>query len=357
MNKKLFLIDLILILTFWPVSEIRADIAFDAAASGAGNNVRSLTISFTAGSLTDGIMVVQATLKSAKSVDSVTWQGEASTEFTQKHSVDDGVTKIEVWYDLAPTSGTGDVVIYFTAKTLALCGVSTYSGVNQTSPIHSDATNTGANSPATASTSVSASNTWGVGAARLNANRALTEDGNQIQLWDLSVGGHKGHGSRDETVGTGLQSMTWTFTGAANWCASVVFLTPGPVISVLVSNSTFSFGTQPLNTWLTPQTSVITNDGTLAENFIGRISQFTDGSNTWGISASANGADIIRAQWSTTSETGPWTDISAYDTDFTIATNVAVDGSVNFWFRIQTPTSTSSYNEHSSTLTVTAQEY
>lgn len=127
--------------------------------------------------------------------------------------------------------------------------------------------------------------------------------------------------------------------------------------SVSVSNSTFAFGTNPLNTWLTPQTSVITNNGTVAENFLGRISQLTDGSNTWEIDVSANGADTIRAQWSTTSGMGPWTDISEYNTDFTIATNVAVNGSVNFWFRIQTPTSTSSFNEHSSTLTVTAQEY
>ncbi|MDP3024812.1 MAG: two-component regulator propeller domain-containing protein [candidate division Zixibacteria bacterium] len=129
-----------------------------------------------------------------------------------------------------------------------------------------------------------------------------------------------------------------------------------PVLSVSVSNSTFSFGTNPLNSWMTPQTSVITNDGTVAENFVGRISQFTDGANTWGISSTANGNNIIRAQWSTTSETGPWNDISAYNTDFTIATNVAVNGNVTFYFRIQTPTNTTSYSQYSSTLTVTAQQ-
>ena len=129
------------------------------------------------------------------------------------------------------------------------------------------------------------------------------------------------------------------------------------VLSVSLSNSTFAFGTNPLNTWMAPQTSIITNDGNVIENFIGRISQFTDGSNTWGISSINNGDNIIRAQWSTISETGPWNDISAYNTDFTIATNVAVNNNVNFWFRIQTPTATSSYNQYSSTLTVTAQEY
>jgi hypothetical protein len=128
-------------------------------------------------------------------------------------------------------------------------------------------------------------------------------------------------------------------------------------LSVLVSDSTFAFGTNLLDTWLSPQSSILTNDGTAAENFLGRISQFTDGSNNWAISVSANGADSIRAQWSTDSDTGPWSDVSAYDTDFTIATNVAVSDSVIFWFRIQTPLSTSSYDQHSSTLTVTAQAY
>ena len=107
---------------------------------------------------------------------------------------------------------------------------------------------------------------------------------------------------------------------------------------------------------MTPQTSVITNDGTVAENFVGRISQFTDGANTWGISSTANGDNIIRAQWSTTSAAGPWNDISAYDTDFTVANNVSAGGSVTLYFRIQTPTSTLSYNQYSSTLTVTAQQ-
>jgi len=128
-------------------------------------------------------------------------------------------------------------------------------------------------------------------------------------------------------------------------------------LSVSVSNSTFAFGTNSLNNWMTPQTSVITNDGKVVENFVGKISQFTAGANTWAISSTANGNNIIRAQWSTTSGTGPWNNISAYDTDFTIATNVAVNDSVNFWLRIQTPTNTSSYNQYSSTLTVTAQEY
>jgi hypothetical protein len=128
-------------------------------------------------------------------------------------------------------------------------------------------------------------------------------------------------------------------------------------VSVKISDSTFAFGTNLLDSWLAPQTSVLTNDGTVAENFLGRISQLTDGTNVWTLDALSNGADSVRAQWSIISDSGPWTDISAYDADFIIADNVAVNDSLDFWFRIQTPTGTSSYDEHSATLTVTAQQH
>ena len=128
-------------------------------------------------------------------------------------------------------------------------------------------------------------------------------------------------------------------------------------ISVLVSDNTFAFGVSLLNDWLVPQTSILVNDGAVAENFVGQISQFTDGSNVWEISPTANGADSIRAQWSTQSDSGSWNNISAYAADFTIAANVASGDSIVFWFRIQTPVSTSSYNQHSSAFTVTALQF
>jgi len=153
---------------------------------------------------------------------------------------------------------------------------------------------------------------------------------------------------------TGAYSTTVTASLSGAWRGQIASF---KLVSVSVSTSTFGFGTRPADSWLTPQSASIINDGGVAENFIVSISQFTDGANTWEITASANGADTIRAQWSTVSDAGPWTDISAYDTDFTTATNVAVNDTVIFRLRIKTPTSTSSYNQYSSTLTVTAQEY
>ena len=125
--------------------------------------------------------------------------------------------------------------------------------------------------------------------------------------------------------------------------------------SVAASNSTFSFGNQVLSTWLPAGTSVLTNDGSVTATLLGQISTFTAGANTWALSATSNGASQIRAQWSTTSAAGPWTDVSAYATNFTIVSGLAVSGTVNFYFRIQTPTSSPSQGPYSSQLTVTAQ--
>ena len=69
----------------------------------------------------------------------------------------------------------------------------------------------------------------------------------------------------------------------------------------------------------------------------------------------AAGPGVASDVVTTTSATGPWTDISAYDTNFTISSSLAASGTLTLYFRIQTPTSTASITQYSSTLTVTAQ--
>jgi hypothetical protein len=50
------------------------------------------------------------------------------------------------------------------------------------------------------------------------------------------------------------------------------------LLSVFLSDSTFAFGTSLLDAWLTPQASADANDGSIAEDFVGRISQFDESS-------------------------------------------------------------------------------
>ena len=74
---------------------------------------------------------------------------------------------------------------------------------------------------------------------------------------------------------------------------------------------------------------MIANDGTETETVVAGISTLTAGANTWTLSTGSNGANQARAQWSTASgPSGPWTDIAAYATNFTIASGLAASGTV-----------------------------
>lgn len=143
----------------------------------------------------------------------------------------------------------------------------------------------------------------------------------------------------------------------ARWRMQLAAFSPAAPISVLVSNGTFAFGTQPANLWLPPQSTLVINDGEVVENFLCRVSPFTDGANVWAVDPATNGPDQIQAQWSTTGATGPWIDLAAYGVDFNLATAVPAGDTVNFWFRIRTPSTTSSYNTHAAGVTITAEAY
>jgi hypothetical protein len=194
---------------------------------------------------------------------------------------------------------------------------------------------------ADSATSIIAANSWG---SDLGEAETFT-----IDIASLVARADTG-ASLTQVSEVGLDYLVYPF-----WATVIQATTP--VLSVQVRDSTFTFGTSPLNAWLSPQSSVVINDGDMNEDFVAQVAQFSDGSNAWDISASANGADSIRAQWSITSDTGPWSNITAYASDFTIATNVAVDDSITLWFRVLTPKSTASFDEHSSPITVTAQQY
>jgi hypothetical protein len=182
------------------------------------------------------------------------------------------------------------------------------------------------------------------------------------------------NGTRDTTFFNVTAERTWSWTdfgtlelvvahssqgfpdGLYNLYEIALVVSYIPVVSVEVTDSTFPFGTLPLDNWATPQQTRIINDGTGVEDFNGRLSVFTAGPHTWSLDPAVNGPDTVRAQWSTGGAGGPWNDIAAYDTDFPIQTGIAPSDTVSFWLRILTPTSTGSYDEHSSTLTVSAVE-
>jgi hypothetical protein len=355
------------------IQEAQAAITYDTSNTGTvdtNSTSWSLTFSATVSAGNNKVLIVGVSSEGTNSSSEtmthtgVTFGGVALTQVGSTYQYNTSIPNdyLSYWYLLNPTSQTANIVVTGTksASTTAYirAGTTVLQGVKQQAPEAYD-TAKGNGTALSVSITTLTDSAWIVDiASGAQGNNNLAPQADQTEHWE-TTSNIRANGSTKSLASHAATTMSWTAATSEDWGMFAAAFAPykAPVISVWVSDSTFTFGTNPLDTWMTPQTSVITNDGTVAENFAGRITQFTDGANTWGISPSANGNNIIRAQWSTTSQTGPWTDISAYDTDFTIATNVAVNGTINFWFRIQTPTSTSSYNQYSSTLTVTAQKY
>jgi hypothetical protein len=336
-------------------SGVQADVIVDTTSS-AQTYGTSLSWSHKVGSGSGRLLIVGFSAYETVSVDTITYGG---TDLNWIGNCEDGTGNIhtEMWYLYAPPVGTATLRIVWDKSTTLAGGAVSFFGVESMTPLGNFACAEGKSALAAIDIPAAAGrlilDNVGVRADAVS----LIADTSQVERWNISTGttGGDAWGAGSTKPGAASVTMSWTITSNDEWAIGAVPIRPA-ILDVSTSDSTFAFGVTQPDIWLTPQTSVIRNEGNVAENFTGQISTFTDGTNTWAVSPTTNGTDSTRAQWSTVSDSGPWNDIAAYDSDFAIAGSVAVNDSVTLWFRIQTPTTTSSFDEHSATLTVTAEQ-
>lgn len=129
------------------------------------------------------------------------------------------------------------------------------------------------------------------------------------------------------------------------------------VVSIsLNTDGSVAFGTQALNatedttaSGLNDVETIYVDDGPVDLDV--RSSTFSDGSNTWSLDTS-NGSNQVH--WEFSKNGTDWTSFAVADTYYDLENNVAQDNTQDLYLRLTTPTSTSSYNQHSSTVTIQA---
>jgi len=83
-----------------------------------------------------------------------------------------------------------------------------------------------------------------------------------------------------------------------------------------------------------------------------KTTAFSDGlGSTWSLGG-ANGAN--QAKWEFSKDDSTWTTLTTADTLFTLDQNVPTGATRNLYLRLTMPTSTTSANQHSATITVVA---
>src|SRR5438445_3521187 len=135
-------------------------IAVDNSASSNVNSDGSghVTISFTVGTGTNRLLIVGETVDNS-AITGVTYGGTALTQAVADTQKPTG----SIWYLVNPPSGTASVVVSSSPSKGAILGLISFTGVDQSTPIPTTATNDNANgrtSPATVSITNANANAW-----------------------------------------------------------------------------------------------------------------------------------------------------------------------------------------------------
>jgi hypothetical protein len=214
-------------------------ITFDGV--GSGNNVggsTSISWSHTTGSGLNRIMIVGVSIRTTTvSVSAITY-GAQSLAFIRADTHASATIRSELWYLIAPNSGTATVNVALSGSSKATGGSCTYTGVAQTLPIDANSGVTGTSSSPSQSVTVGTANSLLLGHVAISGSSAtiLLEGTGQTLRWDQETTldspdtRNRGHGSSKGPVGTGSQTMSWTLSASADWAVSVVAIKPARAV-------------------------------------------------------------------------------------------------------------------------------
>ena len=181
-----------------------------------------------------GISMVNDELET---VTSVTYNGVALTKVGEQNSSDDG--RMEIWRLIAPPTGTYNIVITFSVplRRAAVAGVMTFTGVHQTTPLGTFASDFRQapliTDPPTVNV-ISAANELVFDTVACETCTSHTVGAGQTQRWNLieTSGYPQTLGAGSTEPGAATVTMSWTQGTADHWAIGGVSIKPAATPSV-----------------------------------------------------------------------------------------------------------------------------
>jgi hypothetical protein len=195
------------------LKKVNPGIAFDASAEGTATTNATLTFAHTCTG--NDLILIVAVVDQDHNTTGVTYNGVAMT------AINNGAQGDSLWYLVGPATGSNNVVVTRSgAGDLFNAASSSYTGVDQSSPIDSSNTGNSLSRPLTITTTVVASGCWLVGMAA-NFNAGTSESpitSNKTTRKNpafIDTGAYKALNICDTngTVATGNQSIEFTGGG------------------------------------------------------------------------------------------------------------------------------------------------
>jgi len=208
-----------------------AGICFDAASSSTPASASSFTWSHTVGTGANRILIVGVSIRnsSSQTVTGVTYAGTPLTNIGVK--ANSTVVRIEMWRLVNPPSGTANVVVTLSAAAKAVCGATSWTGVNQTTPLGTFVSATGSTNTPTVN-ATSATNEVVHDTVAAQGTVTATVGAGQTQRWNAVTSGGltssnvRGAGSSEP--GAATVTMSYSLSASASWAIGAVPLKPAP---------------------------------------------------------------------------------------------------------------------------------
>ena len=207
---------------------VSSSIAVDAT-STAQTSASSVTVSHTT-SGSDRLMLVGISTVDAAGApapSSVTYNGTALTLVGSRVNGNNNV-RVDIYQLVAPDLGTHDLVVNFaSAPDAATVGVQTYTGVNQTTPLGTFASQQGNNNSASATvTSAGDELVFGAVAVDSGTNFDLLPGTGETERWDLFQTGGANGGGGTEPGAAGSVALSWSWSTNSRFAVGGVSIKP-----------------------------------------------------------------------------------------------------------------------------------
>ncbi|QTN31576.1 DUF11 domain-containing protein [Akkermansiaceae bacterium] len=202
-----------------------------ASVSTTSGSASSFTFSHNPGNGANRLLLVGVTLRNnaSQSVSSVTFGGAALTRVgTQANGSN---ARVEIWSLTNPSSGAANVVVTLSASGQASIGATTFTGVDQITPLEAFTSNTGSSTtPAVGVTAASDQLVYDTVALNADSNN-LAVAGGQTRRWNVRQSATL-IGASSTSAGADSVTMSWTSTNGPWAIGAVAIRSAGSTVSV-----------------------------------------------------------------------------------------------------------------------------
>ena len=234
-------------------------IGYDSANSTAlGSSAASMSWQHTTGTGSERLLLVDVDIFNSggtpTTLSSITYAGTALNQVATAAYTTTPEVRSYTYQLVNPVSGTHTISVNFAASTLAVGGSMTYTNVNQTNPVQTSNTSTGAGTSQSVSLTASGSENKTL-YGHMSSYRGggggytITENTGQTNRWAQTSYNYQGRTSeKTGGVTSGSQSMSWSTSRFVNWVAIAVLVEPSQIPSEFTSEVEFT-GSSNTVTW------------------------------------------------------------------------------------------------------------